>query len=70
MTILITTLILTRFWICSHCYESYLGDIYERYFENLSDETCGYKQIPQLLDQILTLLKYERSRKNRENGTL
>ena len=56
--------------MCSHCYESYLGDIYERYFENISDETCGYKQIPQLLDQILTLLKYERSRKNRENGTL
>ena len=44
--------------------------IYEIYFENISDETCGYKQIPQLLDQILTLLKYERSRKNRENGTL
>lgn len=53
-----------------HIVMNHIWVIYERYFENLSDETCGYKQIPQLLDQILTLLKYERSRKNRENGTL
>lgn len=38
---------------------SYTEKDIKKYFENLSGNTWGYTAIPELLSQILSLLKYE-----------